>query len=676
MSTAVRVIACFLVAGLAIGALSAAAGAPPGTDIVLERARRALAAGDHAAAIPELAAAIEHLERQGAGDALLGELSYNLAVCYQKVGDGPRAAAAARRRLERAPDDKSMLELLGKISFVLGDYNAAAGAFDRLKALAPPTPRLLRQLVTVHTSRRSQEETARAVADLLALDRSPASLEAALEAYVTFHQHREAIAVIEELGRTQGARPMYRFAAGYAHAKLGHREEAERELRAVIDDPIHGDDARFELGLVLKEQRPRHGEAIGVLAELLERDPYYTQACFQLSQLLLRQGKREEGERLRQMHEALQQSERELRKGREFTAAGLSVEAAVYRSAGYIGRRQYRKAEAALRAELEKQPDDPRLLVPLASLLLETERARDAEELLRGAAPNATVVRLLGLSVWRQGRLAEAEEQLRRIIDDPASGATVRAALGRMYVEDHADPEGALRILQPLLADNAPPPDAVLAAARARCERGEFDEAQRLCAGLRDAEEPARSEAKLYLAWCAIEQGAPARAAPLLEEVAGAHRGSGRYFSLKRKALEALGDAQASQYRAYEQTFTALEDEARQLRLQVARARWPEATANLIALVENARRRRRPQTACLYASLAAEADPSSAEALRLLLECPMSDFVKLSALVRLARLAPADRTTADQIAEIRGRYGIAVGQTTSEDVTVPEPARP
>ncbi|HAK93645.1 MAG TPA: hypothetical protein DCM87_01210 [Planctomycetes bacterium] len=659
MSTVTAVIARVLAAALLAGALPAAAGEAPATDAVPERARRALAAGDHAAAIPELAAAIEHLERQGAGDGLLGELLYNLAVCYQKVGDGPRAAAAARRRLERVPGDRNMLELLGKISFVLGDYNAAAEAFDRLKALAPPTPRLLRQLVAVHTSRRSQEESAQAVRELLALDRSPASLEAALESHVAFHEHKEAIAVIEALTRAQGARPMYRFAAGYAHAKLDHREEAERELRAVLDDPLYGDDARFELGLVLKAERARHGEAVRVLAELLERDPYYAQAYFQLSQLLLRQGKREEGERLKEMHEALQQSERELRKGREFTAAGLSVEAAAYRSAGYAGRRQYRKAEAALRAEIEKQPDDPRLLVPLASLFLETERARDAEELLRGAAPNATLVRLLGLSLWRQGRLAEAEEQLRRVIDDPASGPTVRAALGRMYVEEHLDPEGALGILQPLLAENAPPPDAVLAAARARCERGEFEEAQRLCAALKDAEEPARSEARLYLAWCAIEQGAPPAALPLLDEVSGAHRGSGRYFSVKRKALEALGDAQASQYRAYEQTFTALEDEARQLRREVARARWPEAAANLIALVENAKRRRRPQTACHYASLAAEADPSSAEALRLLLECPMSDFVKLSALVRLARLAPADRATADQIAEIRGRYGIA-----------------
>lgn len=138
----------------------------------------------------------------------------------------------------------------------------------------------------------------------------------------------------------------------------------------------------------------------------------------------------------------------------------------------------------------------------------------------------------------------------------------------------------------------------------------------------------------------------------------GVFRGSGRYFTIKRGILEALGDARAPQYRAFEKTINDLEDETQLIRRELARMRWPEAVTKLVALAENAKDRRRTQVACHYALLATEADPSSAEALRLLLECPLTDFVKLSALVRLGRLQPADRTVADQIAELRSRYGI------------------
>ena len=91
-----------------------------------------------------------------------------------------------------------------------------------------------------------------------------------------------------------------------------------------------------------------------------------------------------------------------------------------------------------------------------------------------------------------------------------------------------------------------------------------------------------------------------------------------------------------------------------------------EAAPLLIELAENARSRRNSREAARYASLASEADPGSARALRLLLEHPLADCVKLGALVRLAKLEPADEEVAAQIAEIRAKYGLGGAAEAAE----------
>ena len=127
----------------------------------------------------------------------------------------------------------------------------------------------------------------------------------------------------------------------------------------------------------------------------------------------------------------------------------------------------------------------------------------------------------------------------------------------------------------------------------------------------------------------------------------------GHIDTAKKRMLEALGDKRAPEYRRMEATILAAEEEARYLSRELAVCGWPEAAPKLLELVENAKRRRKSDAACTYALLATEADPQSAEALRSLLGCSLSDFVKLSVLARLARLAPNDAAVARQRAEIR-----------------------
>jgi hypothetical protein len=179
-----------------------------------------------------------------------------------------------------------------------------------------------------------------------------------------------------------------------------------------------------------------------------------------------------------------------------------------------------------------------------------------------------------------------------------------------------------------------------------------------LCRPLIDEKEPLASEARLYLAWSRTKTGDASGAVALLDKVRGAYRGSGLYFTVKAEALEALKDPRAAEYRKLESAITSLEEEARRLQKEVGTLSWPQAAPKLLLLAENARQRRKERRACHYALLATEADPDSAEALRHLLACPLTDFVKLSVLVRLSRLAPGDESVSKQIAELRSAYGL------------------
>ena len=626
---------------------------------VISRAEKALLEGKYKEAIPDLERALSALERGGGDERLISELAYNLIVCYRKTGNTARALSVAEERIRRRPEDAAVLELLGKIYFVQGRYDKAAVAFEQLKRLVRPTPKLLRQIAQVQINRRSQEEAVKAVEALLKVDRSAAALEIALDCYITFYMEEEALGVIEELRKLKGDCPMYRYAAGFAHARLGHFKEAERELRKVIDDPVYGDDARFELGVLLGKRKARLGEAVSVMARLLERDPYYSRAYFQLSRIFFRQRRVEEAKKLQEIHRILQKSEAEFRKEREFTAAGLSVEAAIHRAQGYQRRRQYRKAEAVLRAELEKRPGEPKLYEALGKLLFRVERYREAEEALRRAGSSDAVRHMIGLCLWRRGKVEEARNYFRAFLDDPFLYTAARVTLARIALEEYGDPKEALELLEPLEGEGKGGAVIRFTKARALFEAKEYARAAELFRELSKEEGETGSLARLYSAWCLVRTGKASEALKLLDGVRGPPRGTGRYFQVKAEILEALGDSKAPGYRMWEEKIKTAEKEAKFLKWELAELSWPEAAPKLLELAGNAELRHKKRAVCNYALLAVEADPGLPAALRRLLECPLSDFVRLSVLVKLSKLEPGDGKLKAEIAEIRKKYGLS-----------------
>jgi hypothetical protein len=641
---------CAVIAGALAGALACAGE----VQHIVEKARAALAAhayGDAAALLREAAALAG--EGIGSPDALRREIRYNLAVCADKLGDKTGALAVARAWLAVDPADATMRELAAKLAYALGDYGAARADFLRLRVHGPVTPVLLRQIAQVEIARRAQDDALAAVAELRAADASAASLEVALEAYTLFARYEDAIRAAAALRSLAGDEARYRYAAGVAYARLGNAAGAERELAVVADDPVYGDDARLELGGVLAAQPARAEEAVAVFAGLLERDPYCAQACFRLSTLLFRLKRAEEADRLKQIYESLQASEQEFRRDRQFAAAGRSVEAALYRSRGYVRTRQYAKAEDVLRDALRERPGDETLVEALARLLAETERFAAARELAQ-ALPSLGACELVGVCLRGEGRLGDA------LAHFTAHAATLGDVawhhLGKIHLDEYGD---AARARECLGKATGAGEALVFDRARAELAGGAVEAAERLLAELAAAARFDADALNLERAACALGRSDASAAGALLESVRGPLRGSARYFRVKTGILELAEDERVPQYRAMRDRIAALEDAARALRREAAARAWPQAAPTLVALARNAEERRQRQEAVRYAFLAVGADPRSAEALRVLCAYPLPDFVRLGALVTLAALDPADEAARAKILELRRRYGIA-----------------
>ena len=655
-----RYVGAFLVL---TGFLAAAVQAPPHdaaaqVNVAMARARVAIEAQKHAEAIGHLREALRLLPAVPGSEALATDIHYNMIVCYEKTGDVNAAVAAAQRRLDAAPNDAAVLELSGKLHFARGSYDKAAQAFARLRALHPPTPTLLRQIARVAMKRHDQDAALATVAELLAADTGDASIETALEAYILFFQYEKALGVIDTLRARRGDLPMYRYAAGLAHANLRQDAEAARLLASVTDDPLYGVDARFELGLVLARRPGAAQDAIAMFAELLERDPYFTQAYLQLSTLVMRKGLRQEAAKLRECFEALERTEQDFRRQRGFAAAGLAVDAAVHAAAGYERTRQYRKAEEVLRAELVRHPGELRLTLALAGLLSRTHRHAQVERLLIGGPVTAESAWLVGRALTAQGKQAAALAHLTALTERPELEAGAHVQLAQFHLDTVEDPARARAHAEAALRLRPSAPHPRLVHARALFALGRHGECREATRELAEQAWDGQALARLVHARSVLQSGDAAQAATILDGVRGPLRGSAGYFAAKAAIMAALEDPKAEAYAAWRDTMQALDARAQELERDVAIMDWPHASELHRALAANAAKRRQPIAQGHHAFLAVEADPDCPAARRLLLELPLADFVKLSHLAALARLAPGDTDVARRIAEIRAAYGL------------------
>jgi len=169
------------------------------------------------------------------------------------LGRGIDAGMAAEALVEAMPDDPDALMLAATARFEAGDSAGALGALDHARRMAPRRPDVLRGIGNITRAMGNADAAIAAYRHALSLDADFAAVRHDLAALL---------------------------------AQRGDFAEAEQELLAALDSvPTYADATLALAGLYRVEQRSR--EALALLVEFLERDPYSFDGLVALGELLL-----------------------------------------------------------------------------------------------------------------------------------------------------------------------------------------------------------------------------------------------------------------------------------------------------------------------------------------------------------------------------------------------------
>lgn len=190
--------------------------------------------------------------RPGHDRAMRGE-----AQALMMLGRGAEARLVAETVLEGAPEDVDALMLAASARFEAGDPAAALEALDLARRIAPQRAEVLRWIGNI----------ARSVGDL----------EGAIAAY------RHALALDNDFAAV-------RFELARLLVRKSAWEDAERELITALETVPTYAEATLELAS-LKRLTGRAPEAVDVLVDLLQRDPYSFDGLIALGETLLTMGR-------------------------------------------------------------------------------------------------------------------------------------------------------------------------------------------------------------------------------------------------------------------------------------------------------------------------------------------------------------------------------------------------
>ncbi len=189
----------------------------------------------------------------------------------------------------------------------------------------------------------------------------------------------------------------------------------------------------------------------------------------------------------------------------------------------------------ALRLFQQSHPADPRVALRRGEIQLRQGDYAEAEASYReaaGTAAGASARYGLGLALWKQGRLEEALQELRRALELQPDNREVQYHLG-MVALDLDQPEDALRYLEPLEAVGEQYPFVYSALARAYRRAGNVERSRALFerfqqTQVREYDADAarkRADAGVSRALEELQQGRVTQARGLFEEVLADHPG-------------------------------------------------------------------------------------------------------------------------------------------------------
>jgi tetratricopeptide (TPR) repeat protein len=339
---------------------------------------------------------------------------------------------ATRTSNEDSSDADELRELAVELAEA-GDPDGALEAMDgALRALGFPDDRFWDAPVS-----RSAVETAIDIARRLRRDKSVVQYAGVLVA--RFPDHLEA-----------------RFALGLASSRLGKYGRAEATLREVVDDPSAAIEmrraARIELAAVMRKQG-RAATAGGVLAAVLEEDPFSRLAYLEYGRCLARSGARALAESMYALAQTLEAGDAEGRRAGEMADLEQAALAARFSARAFALRGQFGEAERILRRAAQTSDG---ATVYLIEHLVSTWRCLAAREVLErlGARIGASHPDIVGWEAMRLRCQGESQEAVRRLLGllarDPALVTVWGTRLAEILIEDLDRPESALPWLDAL----------------------------------------------------------------------------------------------------------------------------------------------------------------------------------------------------------------------------------
>ena len=340
---------------------------------VFDRAIRALAAGDYAAAERGFLAVLRQEPNQ------IAALS-NLGVLYSRTNRADKAIAVYQRALKLSPDDKAILLNLGLVYLKREEHAKALPLFARVVALDPQHLQA-RQLLAV--CRAYAGELAPAIRELESLHAAAPRDEGILFllgfAYLKNHDADQAKATFQLMFDAAGpVRAQFLVSKAYYEAALF--PQAEEGFLEVLRLEPHFAGAHLELGKVYISQR-RTDDAVRELGLALKENPADEDANYFLGGLLAQ---------VDRSAEALPYLQRAIRAKPDFWAPYF-----------YLGKAKLRLEHAAeavplLQRAVELNPSEASAYYQLGRALSAVGRATESRQAmrrvqeLRAAAMNST----------------------------------------------------------------------------------------------------------------------------------------------------------------------------------------------------------------------------------------------------------------------------------------------
>ncbi len=248
----------------------------------------------------ELVSAVDNLQKAVDLDPANPEYHYNLGLALRLKGDMEAAGAQFREAIRLNPNHALAHRSLGLVLRESGDLPAAAGELRLAVAQLPDDAEGHHILGTVllksNDLNGAIEEFRRAVTLNPDLAQAHASLAQALQRAGQKEDAQKQLAELEKinLGVANEGRAMILVESAEGHINKGERSAAVGELQEAVTLSPGFTEARYQLGLALRQSADGWAKAESAFREVLQLDPNHALAHLQLGLLLAANGDRAE----------------------------------------------------------------------------------------------------------------------------------------------------------------------------------------------------------------------------------------------------------------------------------------------------------------------------------------------------------------------------------------------